>query len=780
MIYYNYFCKNIHIIFVNIINGDETMKLCAICHKNVATVFTAKIDNGKPQIIGICMECAEKMGLNMMNEFMESSGITPDEIKSYTEEINNALENVDINDIMNNNMFSSLFNSKDSMSDDLKFEGIDDLNKCKSKEKDKSSIFIKNKKKNLNKYGVNLTKKAMDGNIDPVIGRDKEIDRVIQILNRRTKNNPILIGEPGVGKTAIAEGLAVRIVNKQVPIKLFDMEVYLLDLTAVVAGTQFRGQFESRMKSIIDEVKENNNIILVIDEIHNIIGAGEAQGGSLNAANILKPALARGEMQVIGATTIDEYRKYIEKDSALERRFQNILVEEPSIEESIDILKGIKGYYENYHKVYISDSIIEETVKLSKRYITDRYLPDKAIDIIDEASSSVNLKNHSLVKLKILNDDLKNLEDEILKLTNEEKYKEAAEYKIKECRVKDDIKALKEKGEFVSLTLEDIVEAIESWTNIPIKKINEDEAKDLMNLEKRLHTGIIGQDEGVIALSKAIRRNRLGFRKKKKPSSFIFVGPTGVGKTALVKALAKELFNDEEAIIRMDMSEYMEKHAVSKLTGAPPGYVGYDEGGQLTEKVRRKPYSIILLDEIEKAHPDIFNMLLQILEDGRLTDNQGRTVYFDNTVIIMTSNAGTNFKENKIGFGNESYEMLECKVKDSLKEFFKPEFINRIDEIIVFNRLKKKELYKIIDLMLDEVKDDLKEKNITIELKSDVKDYILKIGYDEKFGARPLRRAIQRNIEDEIVELYFMGKIKSGSIVNIKLRNDKLAFEILE
>ncbi|MCD3363425.1 ATP-dependent Clp protease ATP-binding subunit, partial [Clostridium botulinum D/C] len=627
------------------------------------------------------------------------------------------------------------------------------------------------------KYGINLTNKAKENKIDKVIGRNREIDRVIQILNRRNKNNPILIGEPGVGKTAIAEGLAVRIAEKNVPAKLFDVEVYLLDLTAVVAGTQFRGQFEGRMKSIIDEAKKNGNVILVIDEVHNIMGAGEAQGGSMNAANILKPALARGEIQVIGATTLDEYRKYIEKDSALERRFQPVLVEEPTVEETIEILQGIKSYYEEYHQVKISNDVIESAVNLSQRYINDRFLPDKAIDVIDEASSRANLKNKGLIELKSLEDELKKIQEEKQIAAEGDNYEKAAEYKVEECRLKEKIKEIKKESMDVVLTTQDIAFVIEAWTKIPVQRITEEEGEKLINLEDRLHKRVIGQNEGVKSLAKAIRRNRLGFTKKKKPSSFIFVGPTGVGKTELVKALAGELFGNEDALIRVDMSEYMEKHTVSKLIGAPPGYVGHDDGGQLTEKVRRKPYSVILLDEIEKAHPDVFNMLLQILEDGRLTDSQGRTVSFEHTVIIMTSNVGTNFKADSIGFNQEGYDAMESRVKEALRETFRPEFINRIDEIIVFNSLNKGELYKIIDLMFEEVKEEVKVRKINLDIDDSAKDFILKVGYDKKYGARPLRRAIQRHIEDEIAEAYLLKKIKEGSNIKVKAVDGKIVLE---
>ncbi|KGM93215.1 ATP-dependent Clp protease ATP-binding subunit [Clostridium botulinum] len=767
------------------------MEMCSICKKNIATIYTAKVENGKTKMVGICLECAKKMGMPIMDQFMKQVGITEEDMDNLTEQMNNVIQDSNIEDLTDNNFLMNVLNGifpdekkeedKDSNLDSLEFDKEKILDKKDSSEKSdiktKKGFLNKKKNKYLDKYGINLTNKAKENKIDKVIGRNREIDRVIQILNRRNKNNPILIGEPGVGKTAIAEGLAVRIAEKNVPAKLFDVEVYLLDLTAVVAGTQFRGQFEGRMKSIIDEAKKNGNVILVIDEVHNIMGAGEAQGGSMNAANILKPALARGEIQVIGATTLDEYRKYIEKDSALERRFQPVLVEEPTVEETIEILQGIKSYYEEYHQVKISNDVIESAVNLSQRYINDRFLPDKAIDVIDEASSRANLKNKGLIELKSLEDELKKIQEEKQIAAEGDNYEKAAEYKVEECRLKEKIKEIKKESMDVVLTTQDIAFVIEAWTKIPVQRITEEEGEKLINLEDRLHKRVIGQNEGVKSLAKAIRRNRLGFTKKKKPSSFIFVGPTGVGKTELVKALAGELFGNEDALIRVDMSEYMEKHTVSKLIGAPPGYVGHDDGGQLTEKVRRKPYSVILLDEIEKAHPDVFNMLLQILEDGRLTDSQGRTVSFEHTVIIMTSNVGTNFKADSIGFNQEGYDAMESRVKEALRETFRPEFINRIDEIIVFNSLNKDELYKIIDLMFEEVKEEVKVRKINLDIDDSAKDFILKVGYDKKYGARPLRRAIQRHIEDEIAEAYLLKKIKEGSNIKVKAVDGKIVLE---
>lgn len=759
------------------------MKLCSICHKNVATIFTAKIENGKSEMVGICLECAKKMGMPVIDQLMQQAGLKPEDMENLSEQVNNIMDDVDLSQIDEidednplMNFFTSQFplamGNKQEEPKDKGNEGSPNIKEEKD-EKPKSKIFGK-KKKYLNTYGTNLTDKAKNFQVDRVIGRNREIDRVIQILNRRTKNNPILIGEPGVGKTAIAEGLAVRIAEGQVPAKLLDSEIYLLDLTAVVAGTQFRGQFESRMKSIIDEARDFGNVILVIDEVHNIIGAGDAQGGAMNAANILKPALARGEIQVIGATTLEEYRKHIEKDSALERRFQPVIVDEPTIEDSIEILKGIRMYYEQYHGVIINDDVIEAAVNLSERYITDRYLPDKAIDVIDEAGSRANLKNQGLVELKALNEELVQLQARMQEAADRAEYEMAAQYKAQECKLQEKIRDIEKSCKEVVLTVDDVAFVIEAWTKIPVQRVNEKEAEKLLCLEERLHTRVIGQNDAITSLSRAIRRNRSGFRKKKKPASFIFVGPTGVGKTEVARAIASELFQNEEALIRIDMSEYMEKHTVSKLIGAPPGYVGYDEGGQLTEKVRRKPYSVILLDEIEKAHPDVFNMLLQILEDGRLTDSQGRTVYFENTIIIMTSNAGTNFKSKGMGFANSGYDALESYVKEALRETFRPEFLNRVDEVVVFNQLKKDELRKIIDLMLKEVMDTAWEKKITIKVTDEVKDFILEKGYDERYGARPLRRTIQKYIEDEIAEEYLSGKIKEDSDITITLENEKV------
>ncbi len=755
--------------------------MCSVCKKNVAVIFTNNIVNGKQELTGYCIPCAKKLGISPLSNMMGNMNMNEDDLENLNQQMGEVLGSMDLDNMNSNNPLMNMFDGALAGSQNKnEIESENDANTKKSNEAAASSEVKKKKpksRKHLDAYGINLTEKAKRNEIDEVIGRQREIDRVIQILNRRTKNNPILIGEAGVGKTAIAEGLAVRIVEKKVPVRFFDTEIYQLELTSIVAGTQFRGQFESRMKGIIDEVKENGNIILIIDEIQNIMGAGSAENGSLNAANILKPALAKGEVQIIGATTIEEYRKYIEKDSALERRFQPVLVEEPSVDDTIEILKGIKGYYENYHKIIIPDDIIEAAVKLSERYITDRFLPDKAIDVIDEAGSRANLRNKGLVELEALKEELSKVKENILFSSSHEDYEAAAENKVKEIKLEEKIKSFENQDSKVVLTLEDVASVVEAWTKVPVQKITEIEAEKLLNLEERLHKRIIGQNEAVSSVARTIRRNRSGFKKFKKPASFIFVGPTGVGKTELAKALADELFENEKALIRIDMSEYMEKHTVSKLIGAPPGYIGYDNGGQLTEKVRRNPYSIILLDEIEKAHPDVFNILLQILEDGRLTDGQGRTVHFENTILIMTSNAGTSFKSNGIGFSRDNYEALSDKVSTVLKETFRPEFLNRIDECIIFTELNKDELRQILDLMLKEILNEAREKNIQVNVSDEVKEFLLSKGYDKKYGARPLRRTLQKYVEDELAELYLKGKIKDGSTVNLSLSNGKIIFE---
>lgn len=627
----------------------------------------------------------------------------------------------------------------------------------------------------IENYATNLNEKVKAGKIDRIIGRDKEINRMIQILNRRTKNNPVLIGEPGVGKTAIAQGLAYRIEKRQVPPKLISKKIYLLDMASVVAGTQFRGQFEARIKGIIDECKKDEDIILVIDEIHSIVGYGD-QDNSTNAANILKPSLSNGDIQIIGTTTLDEYRKYIEKDSALERRFQPIIVEEPSIEDAIAIIKGIKTYYEDFHFVKISDNLIEKLVKMSEKYIHNRFLPDKAIDILDEAASSINLRNVKLYRLGSLKKTLKEInaeKKERIELDSTEDYKKAAELKARECGVLEEIESIEKNLKPTYITEEDIARVIEKWTKIPVSKITEAENEKLVSLEKNISERVVGQKEAVSAVSKAIRRNRAGIKTTNRPPSFMFVGPTGVGKTELAKTIAEIMFGSEDKIIRVDMSEYMESHSVSKMIGSPPGYVGYDEAGGLTEKVRRNPYSIILFDEVEKAHPDVLNILLQVLDDGMLTDSQGREINFSNTIIILTSNVGTTYGGNAIGFGNIEKANKE-RVLTEIKSHFKPEFLNRLDEFIVFDSLTKKELIEILNILISKTQKALDTKNIKINITPKAKEFIVDSGTDLKYGARPLRRALQRLVEDELTDLIISGELKDGMDVLIDVENNGL------
>ena len=782
--------------------------LCSECNKNPAILFYKKIENGKESLEGYCYECAKKKGINPNEVLANQQNILAkdpvnlaDMSKQFETIFKDLASNINLEDIENiegaitfdntnsddenapkvagaaiplSSIFSNMFN-KNQNQEELEPNNSRKKIKVEKKKNTKQS----KKKKFLDVFGTNLTAKAQNNELDIVIGRDKEIQRIIQILNRRSKNNPCLIGEPGVGKTAIAQGLAIKIANHNVPAKLLNKEVYLLDMTSVIAGTQFRGQFESRMKGIIDECKEYGNIILVIDEIHNIIGAGDGEH-SMNAANILKPALSNGDIQLIGTTTLKEYRKYIEKDSALERRFQQVLVEEPNIEDSIGILDGIKKYYEEYHKVKISSDVIKQAVIMSEKYIHDRFLPDKAIDILDEACSRINLENKELFKLEMLKQELLQVQaekEEVIAADSTEDYQKAADLKTRECQLIEQIDKLNSKMKLKQLTIQDIANVIESWTKIPVKKITEAETQKLLNLETNLHKRVIGQEEAVNAVSRAIRRNRAGLKSTKRPPSFIFVGPTGVGKTELAKSLAYEMFGSEDSIIRVDMSEYMESHSTAKLIGAPPGYVGYDDAGQLTEKVKRKPYSIILLDEIEKAHPDVFNILLQVLDDGKLTDSQGNTVSFSNTIIIMTSNAGSNLNNNSIGFGKQT--MDKGKILDSLKEVFRPEFLNRVDEIVSFDPLTKEQLLQIVDLMLKDTIKALSDKDIKIIISNDAKNFILNKGTDIKFGARPLRRAIQRYIEDELSEMILKGTLLDGQTVKVDLQNDELKFEVL-
>ncbi len=645
-------------------------------------------------------------------------------------------------------------------------------------------------RKFLNQYGTNLTQAAKEGKIEPIIGREREMHRVVQILNRRTKNNPVLLGEPGVGKTALAEGLALKIADGEVPAKLLNMEVYLLDMTGMVAGTQFRGQFESRMKGIVDECKKLGNIILVIDELHNIMGAGDAEG-AMNAANILKPALAKGEIRVLGSTTLDEYRRHIEKDSALERRFQKVVLAEPNEAEVFAILKGARPYYEKHHHVVYTDEVLRACARLSVRYIHDRFLPDKAIDIMDEAGSRANLNDHLLVEEQKLKEQLARQEleqnrisDQIAKSqepTPEHLFREQATLRQQTMKLQAELEKVQEELQPHEISLEEVASVVELWTGIPVRSITESEAEKLINLEDRLHRRVVGQDRAVTALAAAIRRSRAGLAAQDRPASFIFVGPTGVGKTELVKALAEVLFDNEDALIRLDMSEYMEAHTASKLIGSPPGYVGYDDGGQLTEKIRRNPYSVILLDEIEKAHADIFNMLLQILDDGRLTDSHGRVVSFKESIIIMTSNAGTSLKGHTIGFGADTHEAMENKVNDALKELFRPEFLNRVDSVIVFESLTKTELRQIIDLMLADLNRHMEEKGLKLKVTDEAKDYITDAGYSPQYGARPLRKAIRRLIEDPLADMLLRNELAGKVAVSCDLAEDgkQLTFDSL-
>ena len=749
-------------------------KMCSRCGKNVAVVFITKLEGGVQKNEGLCLKCARELHIKPVDEMIEKMGISDEDLDNLSGEMMNALNGVE---------------SLMEMSDDPDSDGDDDgktatfpfLNRLFGNNNGGVPAESGNassgqpqqpqkeggkppKRKFLDNYCINLTERAREGKLDNMIGRAEELERVIQILNRRQKNNPCLIGEPGVGKTAVAEGLAQRIAQGQVPYKLRDKEVFLLDLTALVAGTQFRGQFESRMKGLIEEIRKQGNVILVIDEVHNIVGAGDAEG-SMNAANILKPALSRGEIQVIGATTFTEYRKHIEKDSALERRFQPVTINEPSIKDSIEILKGIRKYYEDYHGVRISDEMCAEAVKLSERYITDRFLPDKAIDLIDEACSDVNLKDKNFVRRAELQKDLDDLRFERENLMSEpapaggeltdeamdKRYERIAELRSKEMQREQELACIDLEG-MPELTEDNLARIIELWTKIPASSIREDEFERLAKLDERLKEHIVGQDEAVNAVCSAIKRSRIGLKAKRKPTSFIFVGGTGVGKTELVKRLASDLFDSPESLIRLDMSEFMEKFSVSRIIGSPPGYVGYDEAGQLTEKIRRKQYSVVLFDEIEKAHPDVLNILLQILDDGRITDAQGRTVNFENTVIVMTTNSGSNTKGGAMGFGGTINDMGRERALKALNEFLRPEFINRVDEIVYFNSLTEADFKRIAVLMLEETRGAIAERGMELSWDDALVDYLVRKSYSATYGARNLRRTIQKDVEDAIAQ----------------------------
>ena len=745
--------------------------LCSRCKKNVAVVFISRM-NEKNEMVneGLCLKCAAQLGLPQVEEMMKRMGITPEDLENINSEMMQAFGGAEeMSDLPEdsgeddeesgktatfpflNRLFSNSSNPPAEQPRDNAGAG---QQQPVGRKKDQKRKFLDN-------YCINLSQRARDGKLDAVIGREQEIERVVQILNRRQKNNPCLIGEPGVGKTAIAEGLAQRIVSGDVPFKLRQKEVYLLDLTALVAGTQFRGQFESRMKGLIEEIRKAGNIILVIDEVHNIVGAGDAEG-SMNAANILKPALSRGEIQVIGATTFNEYRKHIEKDTALERRFQPVTVNEPNIEDTLKILQGIAHYYEQFHGVAIPQGVLRQAVLLSERYITDRYLPDKAIDLIDEACSDKNLHDPDINRRMELERELENLTFERENLMSaqpadgqeftqdelDRRYERIAELRSQELRVTDELNAIRAKGT-PQLTMDNIARVIEMWTKIPDSKIKEEEFKRLAELDQRLRAHVVGQDEAIAAVSAAIRRNRVGISPKHKPVSFIFVGPTGVGKTELVKQLADDLFNAPESLIRLDMSEFMEKHSVSRIVGSPPGYVGYDEAGQLTEKIRRKPYSVVLFDEIEKAHPDVLNVLLQILDDGQITDAHGRKVNFENTIIVMTSNAGSDTKSaGAVGFGGSADDQGKERTMKALRDFLRPEFLNRVDEIICFNHLSKENFAGIARIMLEELRKSLSDKGYTFHYDDALVDYLVEKSYSMTYGARNLRRLIQKELED--------------------------------
>ena len=763
----------------------DNKMICCKCKKRPAVIFVSKIEGEKTSQEGFCIKCAMDLNIGPIKQMMESMGITDDELEAVSEQFGDMLGDMDgfqPGGAGTMPFLQNLFNS-DGAKSSKKDENADIEEDIPEDDEDSSEKKIKKHKKKtkrkfLNLYCTDLTEKARDGKIDRIIGRDTEIYRTIQILCRRTKNNPCLIGEPGVGKTAIAEGLALKIASGDVPAKISDKEIHLLDLTSLLAGTQFRGQFESRIKGLIDEVKQEGNIILFIDEVHNLVGTGGDAEGSMNAANILKPALSRGEIQVIGATTFNEYRKHIEKDAALERRFQPVKVEEPSIADCYSMLLGIKEYYENYHKVSISDNLVYKAVTLSERYINDRFLPDKAIDLLDEACTCANLRNVAISDYEKLQKELERLDAEIEEIVNvtegEIDYEKLANTKAEKMKLEAGEEELKEKAADNAVTEADLAKVINLWTGIPTTKIIENDLKKLSTLEEKLKSRIIGQDEAVEALCAAIRRSRVQISAVRRPASFIFVGPTGVGKTELVKQLANELFETPETLIRLDMSEFMEKHSVSRIIGSPPGYVGYDEAGQLTEKVRRKPYSVILFDEIEKAHPDVLNILLQILDEGKTSDAQGRTVGFENTVIIMTSNAGSEQKESALGFNRDANEYSKDKSMKALKEFLRPEFIGRVDEVIFFNNLNEENLKKIAEILIDELKEPLKDKGINFVVGEGVAEIISTKSVDGGRGARDIRRNIRKDIEDKIADILIERAEQETSEISVTAVKDEI------
>lgn len=755
------------------------MLMCSRCKKRPAVVFISQMNAKDPQHKkneGLCLVCAKELGISQVDDYMKAMGISDDDLEAMSNQLMEASDGDDFEpggtNFLSNlfggdaaNLFSNLAGGMPKATD----EGGD------KKPKDK-----KKKLKFLNNYCTNLTQKAREGKLDNVVGRDKEISRVIHILSRRQKNNPCLIGEPGVGKTAIAEGIAQRIVGGDVPFHIKDKELYLLDLTALVAGTQFRGQFESRCKGLVEEVKEQGNVILFIDEVHTLVGTGDNEG-TMNAANILKPSLSRGEIQVIGATTFKEYRKYIEKDSALERRFQPVTVSEPTVEDTITVLKGIKQYYENFHRVKISDDMLRECAVLSERYINDRFLPDKAIDLLDEACACTSIRTPEIEEFDALNEELKKHE----KLVEDYEQKSDPDYEIiaKEkgeiLRIQNRLKEVEETLKNVQVTEEDISKVIELWTGIPANKIAQTEYDKIKHLKEALSKRVIGQDEAVDKVAKAIKRTRVQLSKRRRPASFIFVGPTGVGKTELVKVLGEELFDATEPLIRVDMTEYMEKHSVSKLIGSPPGYVGFDEAGQLTEKVRRRPYSVVLFDEIEKAHPDVMNILLQILDEGRINDSQGRSVSFENTVIVMTSNAGSTDRDTGVGFNKTDSDIAKDKAMKALRDFLRPEFLGRIDEIVVFNPLTEENYAGIAGLMLDEMKSPLEEKHISLRYTNEALKTIAHKAYGQKLGARDIRRVIRNEVEDKIAELLIDKGEGAVSAVAISADNGEIKVDAL-